>query len=133
MFTQRQRKILAILKQHKNNITSDEIARLVGVSSRTIRTEIKNILPILKENIAKINISTRKGYSLEINNYEKFINILDEHITKTLDSEARVNYIIQRLLNAALKNQSIKQQDLADELFIGLSTLKANLKEVKKN
>mgnify|MGYP000396940225 CR=1 FL=1 len=28
MFTQRQRKILAILKQHKNNITSDEIARL---------------------------------------------------------------------------------------------------------
>lgn len=132
MFTQRQRKILAILKQHKNNITSDEIARLVGVSSRTIRTEIKNILPILKENIAKINISTRKGYSLEINNYEKFINILDEHITKTLDSEARVNYIIQRLLNAALKNQSIKQQDLADELFIGLSTLKANLKEVKE-
>lgn len=132
MFTQRQRKILAILKQHKNNITSDEIARLVGVSSRTIRTEIKNILPILKENIAKINISTRKGYSLEINNYEKFINILDEHITTTLDSEARVNYIIQRLLNAALKNQSIKQQDLADELFIGLSTLKANLKEVKE-
>lgn len=132
MFTQRQRKILAILKQHKNNITSDEIARLVGVSSRTIRTEIKNILPILKENIAKINISTRKGYSLEINNYEKFINILDEHITKTLDSEARVNYIIQQLLNAALKNQSIKQQDLADELFIGLSTLKANLKEVKE-
>ncbi len=37
MFTQRQRKILAILKQHKNNITSDEIARLVGVSSRTIQ------------------------------------------------------------------------------------------------
>ena len=50
MFTQRQRKILAILKQHKNNITSDEIARLVGVSSRTIRTEIKNILPILSRN-----------------------------------------------------------------------------------
>lgn len=131
MFTQRQRKILAILKQHKNNITSDEIARLVGVSSRTIRTEIKNILPILKENIAKINISTRKGYSLEINNYEKFINILDEHITKTLDSEARVNYIIQRLLNAALKNQSIKQQDLADELFIGLSTLKGNEAQIR--
>ena len=41
MFTQRQRKILAILKQHKNNITSDEIARLVGVSSRTLRKENK--------------------------------------------------------------------------------------------
>lgn len=41
MFTQRQRKILAILKKHQYSVTSDEIARLVGVSSRTIRTEIK--------------------------------------------------------------------------------------------
>lgn len=131
MFTQRQKKILAILKQHKNNITSDEIARLVGVSSRTIRTEIKNILPLLNENIAKINISTRKGYSIEIINYKDFNNILDEKTLKTLDSEARIKYIIQYLLDNALKNQSIRQQDLADKLFIGLSTLKANLKEVK--
>lgn len=132
MFTQRQRKILSILKQHQSNITSDEIARLVGVSSRTIRTEIKHILPILDEKIAKINISTRKGYSIEIINQKQFTNILDEYIYKTLDSEARINYIIQCLLNNALKNQSIKQQDLADKLFIGLSTLKTHLKEVKE-
>lgn len=132
MFTQRQRKILSILKQHQSNITSDEIARLVGVSSRTIRTEIKNILPNLDEKIAKINISTRKGYSIEIINQKQFNNILDEYIHKTLDSEARIKYIIQCLLNNALKNQSIKQQDLADKLFIGLSTLKTHLKEVKE-
>lgn len=132
MFTQRQRKILSILKQHQSNITSDEIARLVGVSSRTIRTEIKNILPNLDEKIAKINISTRKGYSIEIINQKQFSNILDEYIYKTLDSEARIKYIIQCLLNNALKNQSIKQQDLADKLFIGLSTLKTHLKEVKE-
>ena len=132
MFTQRQRKILSILKQHQSNITSDEIARLVGVSSRTIRTEIKNILSNLDEKIAKINISTRKGYSIEIINQKKFTNILDEYIYKTLDSDARIKYIIQCLLNNTLKNQSIKQSDLADKLFIGLSTLKTHLKEVKE-
>lgn len=131
MFTQRQRKILSILKQHQSNITSDEIARLVGVSSRTIRTEIKNILPNLDEKIAKINISTRKGYSIEIINQRQFSNILDEYIYKNQDNEARIKYIIQYLLNNALKNQSIKQQDLADKLFISLSTLKTHLKEVK--
>ena len=74
MFTQRQRKILAILKKHQYSVTSDEIARLVGVSSRTIRTEIKNIMPALREDIAKINISTRKGYSLDILNKNEFDN-----------------------------------------------------------
>lgn len=132
MFTQRQKKILAILQQHKSNITSDEIARLVGVSSRTIRTEIKNILPNLKQDIAKINISTRKGYTIDIININEFNHLLDIKSNKILDSQTRTKYIIQRLLYNALNNQSIKQQDLADELFIGLSTLKANLKEVKE-
>lgn len=132
MFTQRQRKILAILKKHQYSVTSDEIARLVGVSSRTIRTEIKNIMPALREDIAKINISTRKGYSLDILNKNEFDKLLEDNVSKTLDSEARTKYIMERLLNNALANQSIKQQDLADELYIGLSTLKANLKEVKE-
>ena len=132
MFTQRQRKILAILKEHKYNVTSSEIARLVGVSSRTIRTEIKNIMLNLQEDIAKINVSTRKGYSLDILNKDEFTKLLEDNISKTLDSKARIKYIIERLLSNSLANQSIKQQDLADELYISLSTLKVNLKEVKE-
>lgn len=132
MFTQRQRKILAILQQHKSSITSDEIARLVGVSSRTIRTEVKTITANLQQDIAKINISTRKGYSIDILNLSEFDRLLDKNFNKTLDGEARTKYITQRLLYNALNNQSVKQQELADELYIGLSTLKANLKDVKE-
>ena len=131
MFTQRQRKILDILAKYRPSITSDEIARLVGVSSRTIRTDIKGIVSDLAKNIACINISTRKGFSLEILDEMAFNRLLNKNIGKTLDNKDRVKYIIKQLLNSALVNQSIKQQDLADELFIGLSTLKIDLKEVK--
>ena len=40
MFTERQQNILGVLRQHRDGITSDEIARLVGVSSKTVRTDI---------------------------------------------------------------------------------------------
>lgn len=130
MFTQRQRKILSILERYQTNVTSDEIARLVGVSSKTVRTDIKNMIADLPENIATINISTRKGYSIEIINKNAFDKILNKS-SVTLDGEARIKYIIQHLLQATLNNKTIKQQDLADELYIGLSTLKISLKEVK--
>lgn len=131
MFTQRQRKILDILQRHKTSITSDEIARLVGVSSKTVRTDIKNIMSTLDKDIAIMHISTRKGFYLEIINSSAFNKILSRNIGKTLDNKDRVNYIIHQLLNNTLLNQAIKQQDLADELYIGLSTLKIDLKEVK--
>lgn len=130
MFTQRQRKILSILERYQTNVTSDEIARLVGVSSKTVRTDIKNMIAELPENIATIKISTRKGYSIEIIDKNAFAKILHKDNT-TIDGEARIKYIIEHLLQATLNNKTIKQQDLADELYIGLSTLKISLKEVK--
>ena len=132
MFTQRQRKILEILKNCSDSITSEEIARLTGVSSKTVRTDIKSILPALQNKIAKINISTRKGYSIEILDETAFEKIFIVTRKNLLDNEDRIKYIIRRLLECSLNNKTIKQQDLADELYIGLSTLKSSLKEVKE-
>ncbi len=131
MFTQRQRKILAILQKHQDGITSEGIARLVGVSSKTIRTDIKIMVSALKKDIAVINISTRKGYSLDIIDNAAFDTILNRKNKLYLDNDNRIKFIVHQLLENALNNKSTKQQDLADELYIGLSTLKANLKEVK--
>lgn len=130
MLTQRQRKILSILERYQENVTSEEIARLVGVSSKTVRTDIKNMIADLPENIAKIQISTRKGYSIQVVNKNAFSKLLNKD-NVAIDGEARIKYIILHLLQATLNNQTIKQQDLADELYIGLSTLKISLKEVK--
>lgn len=131
MFTQRQQKILRLLEKYKN-ITSDELGRLIGVSSKTVRMDIKKIIPMLKKNVARVNISTRVGYSLEIINRELFVRLLDENQGNALDASGRAKYIIHKLLINALENKTICQQELADDLYVGISTLKISLKDVVK-
>lgn len=131
MFTERQVKVLGILKQYKAGITSDEMARLCGVSSKTIRTDIKGIMAGLDTSVAVIRSSTRNGFSLDIHDLEGMSRLLTKKDSQMLEGKARNTYILQQLLQATLSNESIRQQDMADLLYIGLSTLKVSLKEVK--
>lgn len=131
MFTERQKKILGILKQHRDGITSDEIARLVGVSSKTVRTDIKGIAAELSPDTAVIRVSMRCGYTAEIHDEAAVDALLREQEHRLLEGAARSAYVLERLLMGALTNMPVRQQDLADELYIGLSTLKASLKEAK--
>jgi len=132
-------KILKLLLNSKNSLTGEEISRLIGVSSRTIRTDIKNLNDLLKENGGIINSDKSKGYSLEIkdkNSFNKF-QINEEEDNHPLEikvstPEERISYIITKLLFNALNDEQITQMDLADEMFISLSTLKNDLKEVER-
>ncbi|MBR0289389.1 MAG: HTH domain-containing protein [Selenomonadaceae bacterium] len=66
MFTERQIKILKILKDNKIGVVADEIAKLCGVSSRTVRTDMKNMIFEIDKSVAEIFVSKRDGYRLEI-------------------------------------------------------------------
>ncbi len=132
-------KILKILLNTKASITGEEISNLIGVSSRTVRSDMKNINSLLKEYGADINSEKGKGYKLEINDrriFSKFKSeICDNDISASLalsNPEDRVNYIMTKLLINDLQNKPITQMDLADKLFISVSTLKNDLKEVEK-
>lgn len=131
-------KILKLLLESKKSLTGEEISRLIGVSSRTIRTDIKNLNDLLKENGGVINSEKSKGYSLQIKDKEAFnkfhISEEDNNIleVKVSTPEERISYIITKLLFNALNDEQITQMDLADEMFISLSTLKNDLKEVEK-
>lgn len=46
-------------------------------------------------------------------------------------SKQRINYILYKLLANTLNDISITQNDLAEEMYISLSTLKIHLNEVK--
>ncbi len=131
MITERQRRILGILKQHRDGITSDEIARLIGVSSKTIRNDIKALTVELSDRIAAINVSMRHGYTLEMRDEEAVAALLQGQEHQLIEGAARDAYVLRRLLMGALTDAPLLQQDLADELYIGLSTLKTSLKEVK--
>ncbi len=132
MFTQRQQKILQLLAKYESSVTSDELAKLIGVSSKTIRMDIKKIEPFLKKDVAKITISNRVGYNLEIVNKVLFWELFAAERKNILDTGSRVEYIMRRLLENALNNRIITQQELADELYVGISTLKINLKDAIK-
>lgn len=133
MLTDRQNKILNILQAHPDGMTSEDIARLVGVSSKTIRTDLKSIAAQLPQTAAKLFVSTRRGCSLEIADAAAFDRLLHAKRNSAADADSRNRHIMQRLLYGAVEGMPVKQQELADELYIGLSTLKMNLKDVKSD
>ncbi len=133
MLTDRQKKILNILQAHPDGMTSEDISRLVGVSSKTIRTDLKNIAAQLPQTAAKLTVSTRKGCLMEIIDAAEFDKLLHTRKSSSADADSRNRHIMQRLLYGAVNGVPVKQQELADELYIGLSTLKMNLKDVKSD
>ena len=130
MFSERQRKILSLLEEHQR--TGVELAALLGVSTKTVRTDIKLMLEELPSKIASLHISTRYGYRLEIKNVTAFHNFLAQ-APSIMEVKERDAYVMERLLLATLLNEPIAQMDLAEEIFVGLSTLKESLKHVRKH
>ncbi len=134
-------KILKLLLENRKYLTGEEISRFIGVSSRTIRTDMRNLNGILKENGAIINSEKSKGYTLLIK-YKKVFSkfkidkVIEESNNffkvKVSTLEERISYIITKLLFNELNDEQITQMDLAEEMFISLSTLKNDIKEVER-
>ena len=131
-------KILKILLDSNKVVTGDQLCNTVGVSSRTIRSDVKELNNILENEGAVILSEKGKGYILNILIEDKFKSFLqkiqDENSYINLTAEGRAEYIIMKLLLNDLKGiEGITQIDLADELFISLSSLKNDIKLAKTN
>lgn len=131
MFTERQIKILKILKDNKIGVVADEIAKLCGVSSRTVRTDLKNMIFEIDKSVAEIFVSKRDGYRLEIHDSIKAQKLYEMNQDVLLEGKERTNYITCALLEATFLGEPLKQQKLSDELFVSLSTFKTGLKVAK--
>lgn len=142
------KRIFQILKVLNNNhnrvITGKYLADLIGVSSRTIRSDMKEAAWLLKGRGAHIAAEAGSGYTLEVDDeekYEKFIERYSLNHSKVYkglnivpsDYNDRISFIIARILLNSLHNKVVKQEDLSDELFISLSTLKKYLSDIKKS
>jgi len=133
MLSERQQKIIRLLQQHQNGMTGEELSKRIGVSSRTIRTDVKNTSTTLESKGARIHSDTRSGYTLEIFDTNLFRKLTDQMPGIYIGSiDDRVAFILQKFLQCALENKPLTQQELANDLFISLSTLKNSLKEAAK-
>lgn len=132
----RLQKILDILLCIDKVVTGEYLCNTLGVSSRTIRSDIKELNYILKDKGATIFPEKSRGYSLKISNKKTFNEFLVDNKEKNTfnisTATGRAEYIIRRLLLNDLKGiEGITQIDLADELYVSVSSLKNDIKLAK--
>lgn len=136
MLSERNLKIFQLLRKYDQGITGEELSKLIGVSSRTIRSDMRILADYLKEHGGLIQSDTRAGYRLEIIALTSFLeferNCPAEENIGDAAGEDRVYAIMKILLFNALENKQITQMDLADTLYVSISTLKLSLKAVEK-
>ncbi|GAA4719591.1 BglG family transcription antiterminator [Brevibacillus fulvus] len=136
MLTARMSMIVRELLAADTTVTSEYLARVIQVTSRTVRNELKDLDQLLAKHGAAIKSVRGTGYQLVIHDQQQFRQLLKE----TMENqhfpglppnlpEERVQYLIKRLLFA---DGYIKLEALADELFISKSTLQNDLRAVKK-
>lgn len=124
ILNKRQLKIIEILKNSTEPINSKALATDIGCSTKTIQVEVKNINSTLEK--AKIDSIRGMGYKLvgDIKSVDKL-----ENNTNYNDMD-RVSYILKQILTL-YKNKTLKLENLADDMYVSLSTIKNDLKEVK--
>ncbi|MFE8700241.1 BglG family transcription antiterminator [Cytobacillus sp. FJAT-54145] len=137
MLNNRQTSILRELIAADSPITSEFLANIIQVTSRTIRNDIKELESLVEKYGSTIKSTRGTGYELIINDNQLFRKLLQEisqdDISRSEEHpdlpEERVQYLIKRLL---LEPNYVKLEDLADELFISKSTIQNDLRDVKE-
>ena len=111
--------------------TAEELSKKLNVSTKTVRTEIKNLNSLLIKSGAEIVSKSGYGYILKINNKELFSKF-DFPNKKNIipdTSKSRIQYIIEYLINI---KEYVKVEDLSKILFTSPKTLAKDIKEAEK-
>lgn len=127
--------IVKILYQHQHEyMNSDAIAKLLGLSSKTIRSHIKFINEASNDFGFSILIKKSKGYQLHIIDEGLFNYFLNERFLKDENlnfnnQDSRIRYIMKKLL---LDDHYTKLESLSESMFVSVGTLKNDLNEMRK-
>lgn len=120
----------------KGTLRSQDLSLLVNVSLRTIKYELKEIKKKLNDERVQLE-SSSKGYAIRINDpdFRQYLDDLNSSrkikVMDTLQAHnyERVFYILRRILT---DDSYVKFEDLAQEIYVSLSTLNQDIKEVKR-
>lgn len=123
----RQQKILQILQNATDYITGIELGRQLGVSPRTIRTDITEMNHHLAPLQARIVSVKSKGYLLTASDMDLLINRVRKD-SVFLTREDRVRYLAYQL---CLSDCPISLYDLEDEMSVSHTTLEHDIHRLK--
>lgn len=131
----REKMIIELLLEWKNGLTGEEIARQVGVSSRTIRSDMKALQEKMQPLKSYIIAMPNKGYRLvRVEKTEDILRFISkkEGAVGFANVEEQRNYMISQFLLASFSNSSITYGNLAEKMYVGISTIKKLMLMVRK-
>ena len=133
MLDYRMKKIIIELSD-KKYVTASELAKILDLNEKTVRTTIAKMRDSVKVfNRVEIEAKTRKGYHLIINDknkYQKLIND-DAFLLKTdipNNSKEREEWLLDYLLK---QHKFVRIDDLSEMLYVSRSTITNDLEMLK--
>lgn len=109
-------------------VTTTQLSEQLGVSTRTIRTDISQLNDELEKWGAYVESTPRKGVTLVVTDRDKFCLYRPAYEQSDLSQEERVRQITEYLLTV---DHPVLMDDLADMLYFSRSTLKRDMREVR--
>ncbi len=135
MLQKRQIALLDLLLINEKPITGAQLAKTLGVSSRTIRSDIEQIQSHLKRHNILIHSINPKGYYIDLIDkdiVEKMLNELkDESKQTTLPQtpDERMTYILMDLL----LHEKQSMQTLSEQLFVTKTTINTDVSKLNES
>ncbi|MBQ6560047.1 MAG: PTS sugar transporter subunit IIA [Erysipelotrichaceae bacterium] len=118
------RKLLYTLSKAETAVTASFLADRLGVSSRSIKTYIKD----LNSSYSELIRSGPDGYLINREIYEKLVFERDEI---PQDQEERIRYIINYLVEME-QDEELDINELADSIYVSSITIRRDLKIAKE-
>ncbi len=136
MIEPRMQAILRELASSPAVCTSEHLAQLCHVSSRTIRSDMKTLTELTEHYGAEISSTRGVGFTLVIHDHDAFEQLMNLQEVEAHEQGSqlpifqhdRVRYVLKKLL---LATDYLKIEAVADELFISRSTLQNDMRDVK--
>ncbi|MGX8833402.1 BglG family transcription antiterminator [Amedibacillus sp. YH-ame6] len=117
MFNKRQNEIITILSSSTQPVTGRALSSILNISLRTLQSEISSI-----NRTYHFILSSNKGYLVNKKALSEIHTIIDIEDSHEYD-------FIQNLLHT---KKPIRIEELADEIFVSVSTLEKRIKEYKE-
>ncbi len=131
MLGAKERAILLVLSETEY-VTSQTLAKALGVSSKTARGQVARLRDLLRKNGADIIARTRHGYMLKVDDRARFNALCSESAPPgrfiPSSGEERVYYLLVLLLSQA---GYVKLDDVSEELYVSKYTLSGDLHQVE--
>lgn len=127
----RQQKIVRLLLS-TSNTTAAELATQVGVSRKTVYSDLREIVLALRDDQVTITVTPRKGITVTAKDadIQNILRKLKSERTKLPDSDrSRERYILSELLRS---QDYISIDQLAEVLFISRRVIQRNLDNLNR-